>query len=165
MSRGRNIILRGQFGEALACAELNRRGYLATPFSQNVPEIDILAFDENIRIIPIQVKAKGKGTWQDNAENWMIIEKTEDKRQIIHGKTKLKNPNLIYIYIELDDQSGKDRFFMLRKRQVQNLFFKKYSAWNRKHDQRRVKNPDSTHCSFTVKDLEPYENCWEILKE
>ena len=48
MATGLSTKLTGQIGEHLVTAELGRLGIIATPFSGNVPEIDILAFANNI---------------------------------------------------------------------------------------------------------------------
>ena len=45
-----------QLSEHLVDAELARRGIVATPFSGNVPDIDILAFKSG-KSIPVQVKS------------------------------------------------------------------------------------------------------------
>ena len=47
MSSGRSNKLVGQIGEFLVCAELDRLGYVATPFSGNVLDLDITAVDES----------------------------------------------------------------------------------------------------------------------
>ena len=57
MSKGRDNRLAGQIGEYLVCAELGKRGLIATPFSGNVPAFDVLAADDLCRTVPIQVKA------------------------------------------------------------------------------------------------------------
>jgi len=57
MSKGLSNKLAGQIGEYLVCAELGRRGLIATPFSGNVPTFDVLATDEQCLTVPIQVKA------------------------------------------------------------------------------------------------------------
>ncbi|MEY4947887.1 MAG: hypothetical protein RL698_98 [Pseudomonadota bacterium] len=52
MSSGRRNKLVGQIGEFLVCAELGRLGYVATPFSGNVPDFDIIAVDESGQSLP-----------------------------------------------------------------------------------------------------------------
>jgi hypothetical protein len=46
VASGRSSKLTGQVGEFLVCAELGRRGILATPFAGNVPEFDVIAVGE-----------------------------------------------------------------------------------------------------------------------
>jgi superfamily II DNA/RNA helicase len=55
--------LAGQIGEYRVCAELGRRGLIATPFSGNVPTFDVLATDEQCRTVTIQVKALRGTNW------------------------------------------------------------------------------------------------------
>lgn len=68
MSLGYRNNLAKQIAEHLACAELGRRGFLATPFSGNVPNYDILVADDTGRALPIQVKASRSNNWQSNAQ-------------------------------------------------------------------------------------------------
>ena len=49
MATGRDIQLTKMIGEYLVCAELCRRGLLATTFTGNVPEFDILATDKELQ--------------------------------------------------------------------------------------------------------------------
>lgn len=90
-----------QIGEYLVCAELGRRGYIATSFTGNVPEFDILAIDKDNRVQPVQVKAIRTGQWQFNARRFMDLTVTPDGRQIVEGKTVLSNPDLIYVFVRL----------------------------------------------------------------
>ena len=71
MSDGRLNKLAGQIGEYLVCAELARRGLIATPFAGNVPTFDVLATDELCRTVPIQVKTTRSDNWPSNANKWM----------------------------------------------------------------------------------------------
>jgi len=158
--------LTGQIGEYLAAAELGRRDYICTTFTQNIPDFDILAIDETLkRKIPIQVKTIRKGgDWQSDLLKWMIIE-YEDEYSIIKGKTKIENPDLIYILVELGEKYGEDRFFLMRKRDMQNQCYKGHKQWLKKHGGKRPINPRSTHCGFSVKEIERFENNWSILEE
>lgn len=56
MATGLSTRLVAQIGEFLVCAELGRRGLIATPFAGNVPGYDVIATDEQFRSVPIQVK-------------------------------------------------------------------------------------------------------------
>ena len=73
MSKGRDNKLAGQIGEYLVCAELGKRGLIATPFSGNVPAFDVLAADDLCRTVPIQVKASRNDNWPSDARDWMQI--------------------------------------------------------------------------------------------
>src|SRR5208283_4209293 len=100
MSKGRNNKLAGQIGEFLVCAELGRRGLIATPFAGNVPAFDILAADDKCNTVPIQVKASRGNNWHTDARIWMDIElDSETKTQISHGLREIENPEMIYVHV------------------------------------------------------------------
>src|SRR4051812_37720472 len=63
MGSGRRNQLAGQIAEHLVVAELGRLGLAATGFSGNIPTFDVLAVDENCRVVPIQVKASNGDSW------------------------------------------------------------------------------------------------------
>ena len=67
MATGRQNKLTGQAAEHLVCAELGRRGFIATPFAGNVPTFDVVAVDAACRAVPIQVKATRGDTWPTDA--------------------------------------------------------------------------------------------------
>jgi len=69
MATGRQIQLTKQAGEYLVCAELCRRGFLATAFAGNVPDFDVLAVDEVNVVRPIQVKAINGGLGSSRLRN------------------------------------------------------------------------------------------------
>ncbi len=114
---GRAYQLTGQIGEYLVAVELGRRDYICTTFTQNVPDFDIIAIDKTLkRKIPIQVKTIRKGgNWQSTTTRWMNVEFIGDIQEI-KGKTKISNPTLIHVLVELGEKYGEDRFFLLRKR-------------------------------------------------
>lgn len=94
MRKGRNNKLVGQVGEFLVCAELGKRGYIATSFTGNVPEFDLIVANEKLKTIPIQVKTTTSSSWPTKADKWIDIEIDDhNKKQIDKG-----NP-LDYIYI------------------------------------------------------------------
>jgi len=74
MATGLANKLTGQIGEYLAFAELGRRGLIATSFTGNVPEYDLLVCDSNLRTLPVQVKTTRGNTWPSKADNWLHID-------------------------------------------------------------------------------------------
>jgi hypothetical protein len=74
MATGLSNKLAGQIGEFLACAELGKRGVVATPFAGNVPEFDLVATGPDLKTIPIQVKTTRSDTWPSAASLWLDIE-------------------------------------------------------------------------------------------
>ena len=76
----------GQIGESIVVDELGRQGVVATAFSGNVPDIDLLAYYNGMSI-PIQVKAQSKGDLSVNAKHYLDII-FDGKKQIVKDKTK-----------------------------------------------------------------------------
>lgn len=165
MATGRNMQLTRMIGEYLVCAELCRRGLLATTFTGNVPEFDILATDKCLQTIPIQVKANAKGDWMLRADSFLNIDYNKEKKtQIIVGKKDFKNSKLIYIFVKLVDQ-GKDEFYILRLQDLQRIIFKNHNEYLKKHGGRRPKNPESMHTAILSKHLSNYRDNWRLLQE
>ena len=59
----------------------------------------------------------------------------ETKAQKNLGSIQIKNPDLIYVYVAIaPPDSGRDRFFILTKAQLQIVCINMYSAWMDKLD-------------------------------
>lgn len=153
---GRDMQLTRQVGEHLVAAELGRRGYVATPFSGNVPMFDLLAADLHGRAVPIQVKAIKGPSWQFRADTFLTIEIIDDE-QIIRGKTALPMPNLLCIFVLLKS-AGTDEFYIFHLRDLQDFFAEIYKGG------RRPKNPQSMHCAVWPKDLERFRDNWALVE-
>ncbi len=164
MATGRSMQLTKMVGEYLVCAELCRRGLLATTFTGNVPEFDILATDKGLQTIPIQVKTNAKGDWMLRADSFLNINYNEEtKVQTIIRKKDFKESGLIYIFVKLLEQS-KDEFYVLRLQDLQRIIFKHHNEYFQKHEGRRPKNPESMHAAISSKHLLDYRDNWELLK-
>lgn len=163
MKKGIRNVIAGQLGEYLVSSELNRRGYIAICFKENIPEFDILATDENLNTIPIQVKAIRKGgAFQTKATQWMDIE-FKGKVQIIKRKVRLNNPELLFVMVIIGEKYGQDEFYLLKQKDLQNLYYRKYKNWLNKHNGLRPRKPYSLHCAVTEKDLQPHKDNWALL--
>ena len=168
MPTGRNNKLTGQVGEFLVCAELGRRGLIATPFAGNVPAFDILAADELCRTVPIQVKASSSDNWPADARSWMNIEFDEvTGRQNYIGPLDITNSDLIYVCVAIAPAESQecDRFFVLTKSEVQNAIIKGYSAWMDKRDWIRPRNPKSYDARYWIETISKYENRWNLITQ
>lgn len=166
MATGLSNKLTGQIGEFLACAELGRQGYIATSFTGNVPEYDIIVSDDSLKTLPIQVKTSRSENWPSRADYWLEIEfDHENKQQINRGLKKIKNPDLIYICIALGYKHGEDRFFICRKRDIQNACVKGYIDWMDPKDWKRPRNYKSLDNRYSVCDLKSFENNWKLIAE
>ena len=161
---GLNNRLAGQIGEYLVCAELGRRGLIATPFAGNVPAFDVLAADEQCRTVPIQVKASRSDNWPSDARTWMNIElDAETERQQKLGPTVITNPELIYVCVAIAEPGEHDRFFILTKADLQKACIKNYSAWMDLRDWIRPRNPASYDCRYDIKMLTDFEDNWGLI--
>jgi hypothetical protein len=101
MSSGYRNNLAKQMAEHLVCVELGRRDLLATPFSGNVPNYDVLVADISGHALPIQVKASRSTKWPSNALIWMDIEMDASQTgvQKYLGRKTLPTPGLVYVHV------------------------------------------------------------------
>jgi len=164
MTTGRNVQLTKMIGEYLVCVELCCRGLLATTFTGNVPEFDILATDKDLQTIPIQVKGNAKGDWMLRANSFLNIYYNKEKEtQTIVGKKDFKDSKLIYIFVKVVGQS-KDEFYILQLQDLQRIIFKNYNEYLQKHGGKRPKSPKSMHTAILSRHLLDYRDNWELLQ-
>jgi hypothetical protein len=148
-----------QIGEHLVAAELGRRGYVATPFSGNVPMFDILAADIRGYAIPIQVKTISGASWQFKIDTFLNIEMVENK-QVVKGKNILPNPDLVCIFVALKNKERvSNEFYIFRLKDLQDHFASNYKGGV------RLISPLSMHCALWPPKLEQFRDNWELLDE
>jgi hypothetical protein len=132
------------------------------PLRGNVPLYDILAANSSGQAIPIQVKAINGGSWQFDAKHYLNIVNGKD-RQKIEGAKPLPNPNLLCIFVLLKrrdkDERDKDYFYLFPL-----SFLQEYTKRVYKPRTKSSKNPQSTHCAISPKDLTPYKDNWPLLE-
>jgi hypothetical protein len=164
MATGLSNKLTGQIGEYLACAELGRRGFIATTFTGNVPEYDLLVCDDSLRTVPIQVKTSRGDNWPSRADLWLNIEIDDaEKKQINKGPRNIKNPDLIYICIVLGEDRSGDRFFICQKSDIQNACILSYKRWMDPKDWKRPRNHKSLDNRYLIDDLLQFEDNWDLI--
>ena len=164
MSSGRLNKLAGQIGEYLVCAELGRRGLIATPFAGNVPTFDVLATDEFCRTVPIQVKATRSNNWPSLATRWMQIQvDSAAGKQIYSGPAKLPTPDLIWVCVAIAKPVNRDRFFVLTEGDLQKACISMYTSWMEAKGWKRPRNPGSFDCRFWISNVEQFEDNWELI--
>lgn len=167
MCKGLSNKLAGQVGEFLVCAELGRRGLIATSFTGNVPEFDLIVADKFLRTLPVQVKTSRGQSWPTIASRWIDVTIDEDnQKQIDRGDLSLAYPDLIYVCVLLAplDSNETDRFFILQKSDLQAICARNYRSWMSRHNWSRPRNFRSLDNRYYVSDLEPFENKWEIIE-
>jgi len=162
MATGREMQLTKQVGEYLVCAELCRLGFIATTFTGNVPEFDILAINNKYETKPIQVKAIKSGSWQFDASKFLDI--SFNGIQKIERKKPLKNLDLICIFVKLISQS-QDQFYIFRLKDLQDIVFRNHRGCLEKYGGKRPRNPKSTHTAVSPANLSKYRDNWKLLKE
>lgn len=166
-TKGRNNKLTGQIGEFLVCAELGRRGFIATPFSGNVPGFDVIATDVYCRTVPIQVKASNHDNWPARAQQWMDIDLDEETgKQHLRGPKEIDNPQLIYVCVSIakPESGNRDRFFILTKSDVQNACIEGYTEFMDRQGWKRPRNVASFDCRYFIPSIERFEDNWELIK-
>ena len=166
MQKSLNNKLAAQMGEYLVCAELARRGLVATSFTGNVPEFDLIVADDMLTTIPIQVKSSRGDSWPSRADKWIKVEiDHKAKKQIDHGDVEIASPDLIYVCVALAeaDSGERDRFFVLRKSDLQNICAGNYRNWMNGLKWKRPRNYQSLDNRYYVINLEPYENNWALV--
>lgn len=164
----------GRAGEHYVAAELNLRGAYASPFSGNVPGIDIVATgrgNERIAISRSRPSVRRvTGTWDcvmDGLRSLCLdvprtgnVGKTarrdcvspSPERKITTGSSCRCRKN------------GGQRYYIVRDDRVRKLLRDNHEAYLDKHDgQRAGKNHDSLHFSFSDKDLQPWLGRWNEL--
>lgn len=162
MATGLDMQLIQRRGEYLVVAELCRRGYLATTFSGNVPDFDIIAVDDKLRAIPVQVKA-ARASWQFNAERFLEIEKKQGLQRVL-GRKKLRNPKVVWVFVYLGDEQNPE-FYLLTEQQVQDILYREYVRNLEAKGGRRPRNPGSTHEAIDRMILQEYRDNWDIVAE
>jgi hypothetical protein len=166
MKKGLSNKLAGQVGEYLVCAELGRRGLIATSFTGNVPEFDLIVANDKLTTIPIQVKSSRADNYPTKANLWIDIEiDQKNKQQIDRGNIRIENPELIYICVSLKQvgSTDQDRFFILQKKDLQIICAENYRKWMDTINWKRPRNYQSLDNRYYLKDLEPYEDNWDLL--
>ena len=161
MPTGRSMQLTKQVGEYLVAAELCRQGMIATTFTGNVPEYDLVALGPDAKGIPIQVKTIRGGGWQLKATDFLNIE-ISGGRQRVRSLRKLAHPDMPWVMVKLVSR-GHDEFYILEQQELQKTVARKYRAYLKKHGGRRPRSPESTHCAVSPEDLAAVRDNWNVI--
>ena len=164
MATGRDIQLTQHRGEYLVAAELCRLGYLATTFTGNVPDIDIIAVNDKLQARPLQVKAIKTGSWQFNARRFFDVDCDDKAGTQEIRKRRLEYPELKFVLVDLHTEPVPD-FYILDMKRLRDMIFKRYKKNLEKHDGRRPNRPDSTHTIVTHDMVKRYKDNWNCLFE
>lgn len=152
-------------GEHLVVSELNKRGYFATPFAGAVPEFDVIAVDENLRTIPVQVKTAKDSNfwWLGDARDWMRIDDTKKGEQKILGLKRIEHPELIYFFVNLEPIE----FYMLKKRELRQIIYDNYKRYMKqiKGKRKSFVVAIGAESNKAYRGLEEFKDNWKILEK
>ena len=162
MASGRNTKIVGATGEYLVAAELSRRGLIATTFTGNVPDYDIVATDCEFRSVLVQVKAISGSSWQFDFRRFAEVT-LEGKRQVYQRPVKLKR-DIVCVMVALGNY-GSDRFYILRWTDLRTIVIKRHRAFLDRHDGIRPKKFDSFHCAIDEQLLSAFRDNWDLVRE
>lgn len=164
MGTGRDNKLVGQTGEYLVAAELSRRGYIATTFTGNVPEYDIIASNEKGKHVSVQVKASSGGSWQFGDISRYFEITFEGRRQVVGRPKKCPVLRLVVVFVSIHAK-GDDRFYILTWRALRNLLMTGHIAYLASHGGMRPKKWDSLHGAILEGVLSQHRDRWDVVKK
>ncbi len=167
MATGRGNYLTKQTGEYLVAAELSRRGYIATTFTGNVPEYDIVAVDEAGGHALVQVKTITTDNLQiSNVQHFADIV-FHGHRQVVRAARPSPYPALFFVLVRLAPPAGgqRDRFFILPWKDLALAFTDHHREFLDGCGGIRPKNWKSLHAALDLSKLSQYEGAWDALKE
>ena len=154
----------GQTGEYLVAAELSRRGLIATTFTGNVPHYDIIASDEDGRLVLVQVKAGRKGSWQFSNITQFCDITFDGKQQTVRAPKTCPVQPLVVVFVKIEED-GNDQFYILTWEELRNLLIAKHKEYLQKHNGIRPRRWDSLHAGIRDKDLSSYLDKWNTIEE
>ena len=157
MATGLSTQLTRQIGEHLVTAEHGRRKIVASPVAGNVPDIDILAFANDIAA-PIQVKAINGTSWQFDIRSFLDVALTETGQKVNGLKQRL-NRKIICVFVAVGEKLGEDQFYVFKLGWLQDYFHSNYSG------RQPPKNIASFHCAIWKRDLEQHLGQWKIIEQ
>ncbi len=148
----------GLAGEFYALAQLTQRGLIATLTLGNTKGVDILVTNQELnKLFKVEVKTssnkprKAKLYGDGYFYSWTMSKKHED----------IKDPNLVYCFIYLQDVDTLPLFFLVESRLVEDYVRWQHQYWLSKDSSRN----DSNMRVFRVpvEDPEGYRDNWQLL--
>jgi len=162
MATGRQNKLVGQSGEYLVASELCRRGLIATTFTGNVPDYDIIASSDQGIHISVQVKTASGPTWQFAKIDKYVAIKFQKQVQIVGENHPSPVENLIFVLVKLESY-GTDKFYICSWPELCDVLAQHHSDFLAKHDGVRPKRWDSLHIAISAKEISHFEDRWDVI--
>jgi hypothetical protein len=137
---------------------------IATTFTGNVPDFDIIASNERGRHISVQVKSISEPSWQiGNISKYVDIE-FRGHTQIVNGIQPSPVEYLVYVLVKLGKE-GTDRFFIRTWEVFCEILAQFHTEYLARHDGVRLKKWDSLRTAFSVKHISQFENRWDVVEK
>jgi hypothetical protein len=131
MATGRSIQITKQIGEYLVASELGRFGLVAATFAGSIPDYDIIATDSAFRSVPVQVKTINGTSWQFDIRRFVDV-RLDGQKQVI-GQPVPVADNIVCVMLALSREYGKDRFYVLSLKALQELLIAGHQSYLEKH--------------------------------
>jgi hypothetical protein len=164
MAIGRSNKLIGQTGEYLVAAELSRQGLIATTFTGNVPNYDIIASDEHGKHVSVQVKtSRGSSSQFGDITRFCEIS-FKGKCQVV-GRLKPSPVRRLIVVFVFIDANRADRYYILTWRTLRDVLVRGHKAYLAKRNGMRAEKWDSFHSAISEKTLKPYRDRWDIVEK
>jgi len=163
MTSGIRNQLTKQVGEYLVASELARNGLISATFSGNIPEFDIIATNQSGKSRAIQVKTINNGSWQFSIDRFVNIE-MDGNSQIIGSKIVQPISNLICVLVLLGQSYGKDEFYIIKWKKLQDLLIDNHRNYLSKNNGQRPKAKESMHCTINKDQIAIFRDNWNIIK-
>jgi hypothetical protein len=158
MATGRSIQITKQIGEYLVASELGRFGLVAATFAGSIPDYDIIATDSAFRSVPVQVKTINGTSWQFDIRRFVDV-RLDGQKQVI-GQPVPVADNIVCVMLALSREYGKDRFYVLSLKALQELLVAGHRSYLEKHGGVRPARFDSFHCAIKEQQLAAFKDAW-----
>jgi hypothetical protein len=111
----------------------------------------------------MQVKAINGFNWQFDIRKYVDAHMHEDgEHQVLGELLPEPFPDLMCVLVLLKG-TGKDRFFVLSWKELQDVLVRGYEAYLLKFGGKRPKKQDSFHTALESKDIDSFENKWRKI--
>lgn len=153
----------GQSGEYAVASELSRLGLIATTFTRNMPDFDILAINSN-KMIKIQVKTIYNGDWSLDSKRFLELDEVSFKEGIQKVLDKKENNDVDFIiFVKMAETRINDEFYILPYNEFLEIIYKNYTSFLERVNSKRPKNPFTTHTGLKSKDISAYKDKWDLI--
>lgn len=153
----------GQSGEYAVASELSRLGLIATTFTRNMPDFDILATNSN-KMIKIQVKTIYTGDWSLDVKRFLKLDDASFKEGIQKVLGKKENNDVDFIiFVKMAETRINDEFYILPYNEFLEIIYKNYTSFLERVNSKRPKNLFTTHTGLKPKDISVYKDKWDLI--